>query len=116
MKYNIFVYETEQDFAARTDPQKQADYWAAYSAYTQALEEAGVMAGGAALQPPGTATSVRLLEGKRHVEDGPLTEAKEHLGGYYTIDVDNLDDALAWAAKCPSAATGGVEVRPLMEM
>ncbi|MEM8668040.1 MAG: YciI family protein [Planctomycetota bacterium] len=116
MKYNIFVYETAEDFAARTDTQKQGDYWASYSAYTKALEEAGVMAGGAALQPPATGTTVRLVGGERHVQDGPLTETKEQLGGYYTIDVPDLDAALKWAAKCPSASTGGVEVRPLLEM
>lgn len=116
MKYNIFVYENESDFAARTDPERQGDYWASYSAYTKALEEAGVMAGGAALQPPATGTTLRLVDGKRHVQDGPLSEAKEQLGGYYTVDVANLDEALKWAARCPSAATGGVEVRPLLEM
>ncbi len=116
MKYNLFVYENETNFAARTDPARQGQYWASFSAYTKALEEAGVMAGGAALQPPASATAVRLVDGKRHVQDGPLVEAKEQLGGYYTVDVANLDEALKWAAKCPSASTGGVEVRPLLEM
>lgn len=116
MKFSIFVYENDSDFAARTDPSLQGEYWAAYSAYTKALEEAGVMAGGAALQPPATGTTVRIIDGKRHVQDGPLTEAREQLGGYYTIDVPHLDDALKWAAKCPSASGGGVEVRPLLEM
>lgn len=116
MKFNIFVYENESDFADRTDPERQAAYCAPYSAYTKALEEAGVMAGGAALQPPATATTLRMEGDKRHVQDGPLSEAKEQIGGYYTVDVDNLDEALKWAAKCPSASTGGVEVRPLLEM
>ena len=116
MKFNIFVYENDSDFAARNDPQRQGEYWASYSAYTKALENAGIMSGGAALQPPTTATTIRLIDGKRHVQDGPIVEAKEQLGGYYTIDVGNLDEALQWAAKCPSASTGGVEVRPVLEM
>jgi hypothetical protein len=116
MKYNIFVYETADEMACRNDPERQEAYWAGYMSYTQALREAGVSAGGAALQLPQTATTVRLQGGKRHVQDGPFAEAKEQLGGYFTIDVPDLDTALAWAAKCPAASGCGVEVRPLLEM
>ena len=116
MKYDILVYENETDFAARTDATKQGDYWAAYSAYTNALQKSGVMVGGAGLAPPTAATSLRISSGKRHVQDGPFVDSKEQLGGYYTIDVPDLDAALDWAAKCPSATTAGVEVRPHMVM
>jgi hypothetical protein len=74
------------------------------------------MIGGAALQPPQAATMVRQRDGKRHVQDGPYAEAKEQLGSYYVINVPDLDTALDWAARCPAAATGAVEVRPNLMM
>ena len=86
--------------------------FSAYRAYTQALTQAGVMIGGAGLQLPGRATTIRLRDGKRQVQDGPFAEAKEQLGGYYVIDVPDLDHALDWAARCPAASTGTIEVRP----
>jgi hypothetical protein len=116
MKFAVMVYETNKDFSNRTDSASQAQYWAAYSAYSKALNEAGIAAGGTALLPPDTATSLRIHEGKRHIQDGPFIEAKEQLGGMFLIDVPDLDVALQWAAKCPSASTGGVEVRPVLEM
>jgi hypothetical protein len=116
MKYTILVYESDADFKARTDPACQAAYWGAYRAYTTALREAGVMTGGAALQPPHAATSLRQRDGKRQVQDGPYAEAKEQLGGFYEIDVPDLDAALEWAVRCPAAATGVVEVRPNLAM
>ena len=70
------------------------------------------MAGGAGLQPPQQATTIRHQDGTQRVQDGPYAEAKEQLGGYYVIDVPDLDQALAWAARCPAASTGAVEVRP----
>jgi len=116
MKYTIFVYESESDFSARTDAKRKDAYWGAYRAYTQALTEAGVMVGGAALQPPPVATTVRQRDGKRQVQDGPFAEAKEQLGGYYVVDVPNLDKALEWAARCPAASSAAVEVRPNLSM
>lgn len=116
MKFAILVYENSEDFSNRTNPATQGQYWAAYSAYSKALSEAGVAAGGTALMPPDTATSLRVPSGKRHIQDGPFLEAKEQLGGMFLIDVPNLDIAIQWAAKCPSASNGGVEVRPVLEM
>ena len=114
MQYTILVYETESQLAARTDPKRKDAYWGAYRAYTVALREAGVMVGGHGLQPAAVATIVRQRDGKRQVQDGPYAEAKEQLGGYYVIDVPDLDKALEWAARCPSASTGSAEVRPNM--
>ena len=102
MKYTILLYETEADFAARKAVPRDEKYWGAYRAYTQALTDAGVMAGGAALQPGHAATTVRQHNGTRAVQDGPYAEAKEQLGGYYVIDVPDLDTALDWAARCPA--------------
>jgi hypothetical protein len=112
MQYTILVYETQAELAARNDPGRKEAYWGAYRAYTTALRAAGVMVGGAGLQPPRTATTVRVPHGKRQVQDGPFADTKEQLGGYYVVDVPDLDKALEWAARCPSAATGAVEVRP----
>jgi len=116
MKYTVLIYENAADFSARTDEKRKDAYWGAYRAYTQALAEAGVMVGGAGLQPPPLATTVRLKNGKRQVQDGPFAEAKEQLGGYYVIDVPDLDRALDWASRCPAASTGAVEVRPNLAM
>jgi hypothetical protein len=112
MKYTILIYEDEAAFSSRTDERKKAAYWGAYKAYTQALQAAGVMVGGAGLQPPPLGTTVRQRDGKRQVQDGPYAETKEQLGGFYEIDVPDLDTALDWAARCPAASTGAVEVRP----
>jgi hypothetical protein len=116
MKYTILVYETPAELAARADERSKPAYWGAYRAYTQALKEAGVMVGGSGLQPPAVGTTVRQREGKRQVQDGPYADTKEQLGGYYEIDVADLDTALDWAARCPAASTGAVEVRPNLAM
>jgi hypothetical protein len=112
MRYTILVYETPAELGAREDPARVGQYWAAYTAYSQALVAAGVAAGGAGLQPPGMATTVRLRGGQRQVQDGPFADTKEQLGGLFFIEVPDLDAALLWAARCPAAATGSVEVRP----
>lgn len=112
MQYAILVYETPAELAAREDPARAGAYWAAYTAYSQALVEAGVARGGAGLHPPAMATTVRLRGGQRQVQDGPFADTKELLGGLFLIDVPDLDAALEWAARCPAAATGSVEVRP----
>jgi hypothetical protein len=116
MKYTILIYENEADFSARADASRKDAYWGAYRAYTKALTDAGVMVGGAALQPGHLATTIRQRDGKRHVQDGPYAEAKEQLGGYYVIDVPDLDKALDWAARCPAVSAGAVEVRPNLSM
>ena len=79
----------------------------------KALVEAGTYVGGEPLQPVASATTVRLRGGKRHVQDGPYADTKEQLGGFIILELPSLDAALAWAARCPAAATGAVEVRPL---
>ena len=116
MKYTILIYETAHDIGARTDERRQPAYWGAYKAYTQALQKAGVMVGGSGLQPPSVGTTLRQRDGKRQVQDGPYADTKEQLGGYYEIEVPDLDTALDWAARCPAASTGAVEVRPNLVM
>lgn len=114
MQFAIIVYETDAELAAHKDPQKFGPYMAPYFAYTKALQEAGIARGGAGLKHFTEATTVRLRNGKRQEEDGPFADTKERLGGFFIIDVPDLDKALEWAARCPSSATGSVEVRPMM--
>lgn len=85
-----------------------------WGAYTRALIEAGILVGGEALHPAHTATTLRMADGRRAVQDGPYAATKEQLGGFYVIDVPDLDAALEWAARNPAAATGAVEVRPVL--
>jgi hypothetical protein len=89
---------------------------AAYTAYGEALMTAGVIKGSNRLQPTSTATTVRSTNGKSQVLDGPYVDSKEQLGGYFLIDVPNLDAALSWAARCPAVHHGAVEVRPVWSM
>jgi hypothetical protein len=115
MKYLMLIYETEADFRARSNEQKDV-FWGAWRAYHQALVAAGVIVGGSALQPPSTGTTVRVKGDTRHVQDGPYADTKEQLGGYIVLEVPSLDAALDWAARCPAASTGAVEVRPYLSM
>ena len=117
MEYMLMFYEAKADFAKRNEDPATSPYWAAWMAYSQAIREAGVSKGvGEALQPPETATVVRSQGGQRQVQDGPFADAKEQLGGYMVIEAPSLDQALEWAARAPCAASGGVEVRPIMNM
>ena len=112
MQYVVLIYETPENFQSRGDGRGHP-YIAAWRAYHGALVAAGAYVGGAPLQEIGTATTVRLEGGRRRVQDGPYAEAKEQLGGFLILDLPSLDAALEWAARCPAAATGAVEVRPV---
>jgi len=117
MKYSILCFESPAEFAARTDPSKMAAYWGAVGQYMKALKDAGVFAGGAGLELPDTATTVRYRNGERLVQDGPYADTKEQLGGLFIIEVPNLDSALEWAARFPQQPGRVIEVRPnLMPM
>ncbi len=111
MEYMLLIYGKEAQMQA-PNPERMA----AYVAYTEALKHAGVLRGGNRLKPVASATTVRNANGKASVLDGPFAETKEKLGGYYLIDVPDLDAALAWAARCPGAVHGSIEVRPLWTM
>ncbi|MBU3005117.1 YciI family protein [Paraglaciecola arctica] len=87
---------------------------AQYQVFEEQLDTAGIMHGGNALEPISTATSVRVRNGQSKVIDGPFAETKEQLGGYYLLECKDLDEALEWAAKIPSARYGTIEVRPVM--
>ena len=112
MQYTIMFYLDTAEFSARTDPQQKAAYWGAFLPYMQAVKDAGIFRGGAGLEPPDSATTVRVQNGKRSVQDGPYADTKEQLGGFFIIEVPDLDTALNWAARYPAGPQGVVEVRP----
>jgi hypothetical protein len=114
MNYTLLIYENAAGFDLRNtpDPAKQEAYWGSWVAYTKALQEAGVMVGGAGLQPASASTTLRMRKGKHHVQDGPFADTKEQLGGFYIINVPDLDAALEWAARIPAAPGSVIEVRP----
>ncbi|QYZ69985.1 YciI family protein [Neotabrizicola shimadae] len=114
MQFMMMLNETEADFVARTEPGQSAAYWGGWTAFIGAMALAGVIVKGDGLQGPMLATTVRVTDGKRHVQDGPFAASREQLGGYFVIEVPDLDTALDWAAKAPCAATGSVERRPIL--
>jgi len=115
MQYLLMLYVNEAGWPKLTKAEQEQGT-AAYMAYTEALNKAGVLKGTNRLKPSSAATTVRLANGKTQVLDGPYAEAKEQLGGYYLIDVADLDAALSWAARCPTTGHGVVEVRPIWAM
>lgn len=114
MQYMLIMNETAEDFAKRTDHQAADAYWSGWGAFIAAMAQSGIVVNGDGLQGPETATTVRVRDGERKVQDGPFADTKEQLAGYFVIDVPDLDAALAWAARSPSAASASVEVRPVM--
>src|SRR5262249_49029279 len=101
MQYLLMAYVQEDGWARLTKAEQQQGA-AAYMAYAEALSKAGVLRGSARLQPTAAATTVRSANGKPQVLDGPYADSKEQLGGYFLIDVPDLDAALSWAARCPA--------------
>lgn len=114
MKAMILIYTSEAAWAALAPAEMEREM-GAYMAYTQALIAAGTFVDGSELAPTPTARSVKVTDGGAVVTDGPYVDTKEQLGGYYILEVASMDEAIAWAAKCPGARHGGVEVRPLNE-
>ena len=115
MQYLLLLHADESGWARMTKAEQEQGY-AAYMAYTEALKKAGAYVGSNRLQPITTATTVKITNGKQQVLDGPYADSKEQLGGYYLIDAADLDAAIAWAARCPGASHGTIEVRPVWEM
>lgn len=113
MQYLLLIYSNEQADAAVPEDEQRAIF-GQWMTYTEEMKKAGVIVAGDPLQPTATATSVRVRDGERMVTDGPFAETKEQLGGYYLVECADLDQALDWAAKCPGAKNGTIEVRPVM--
>jgi hypothetical protein len=115
MRYMLLIYGNEAA-EANLNEAEQMQMFEAHIAYAREMREKGIMLGGDPLLPTSAATTVRVRNGKTVPTHGPFAETIEQLGGFYIIECANLDEALAWAAKNPSAATGSIEVRPIMEL
>jgi len=116
MQYMLLNYTTPDRYRDAEDVRAAAGADDVWGVYTRALIDAGVLVSGNALHPAEAATTVRLRAGAAEIEDGPYATTKEYLGGYYVIEVPDLDAALAWAARNPAAADGAVEVRPIVDL
>jgi hypothetical protein len=115
MQYLLMIYSNEAGWAELSEAQREEGV-AAYTAFTQALRHNSALLASNRLQPIRTATTVRLKDDKPVVLDGPYADTREQLGGYFLIEAPDLDGAIAWAAKCPGAGHGVVEVRPVWAM
>ena len=115
MQYLLMLYVDEGGFGKLSKAEQEQGV-AAYVAYTEALTKSKVLVGSNRLQSSRIATTVRVQDGKSQVLDGPYADSKEQIGGYYLIDVPDLDAAISWAARCPAANHGAVEVRPVWAM
>ncbi len=114
MQFILMDYVREAGWPTLTQ-EEQVQWLGAYRAYVEAMMTAGILKSAKGLQPTVTATTVRVVDGKPQVLDGPYADSKEQLGGFRIIDVPDLDAAIAWAARCPTALHGVVEVRPIMD-
>jgi hypothetical protein len=113
MKYLCTIYGDESQWGDVT-PEEMSEMLKAYGTFSEDAEKAGVLVAGEGLERTSAATTVRVRDGERVLSDGPFAETKEQLGGFYLLDCANLDEAIDWAARIPGAASGSVEVRPVM--
>lgn len=115
MQYALLIHESEAQWDNFT-PAEQGEIMAGYGTFSEHLAQNNQMLGGERLEPSHTATTVRVRDGKVALTDGPFTETKEQLGGFYLIEAKDLDEATSIAAKIPTAKNGCVEVRPIWQM
>jgi hypothetical protein len=113
MQYAMLIYETPESFERRKNFDANEPMLAAWRLYHRALVDAGVYVAGDPLHPPETGTTVRVKNGQRDIQDGPYANTKEQLAGFTILELPSLDEAIEWAARCPAAAIGAIEVRPL---
>jgi len=114
MKYLCTIYGDESQWGNVTQ-EEMSEVMKAYFTFSEDAEKAGVLVAGEGLERTSAATTVRVRDGERVLSDGPFAETKEQLGGFYLLECDSLDEAIEWAAKIPGAATGSVEVRPVLD-
>jgi hypothetical protein len=115
MQYMLLIHDDEARWSSLTEEERGRVYQE-YGSYTQELRDKGAYVAGDQLQPTASATTVRIRDGEQLVTDGPFAETKEQLGGYYIVEAETLDEAIAWAARIPSARLGSVEVRPVVSV
>lgn len=113
MQFMLIFNESTAEAGRRDDP-ADAAYWGAWNAYVMALFASGRARNGHGLLHPRTGTRVRVAGGKRQVQDGPVADTDDRIGGYFVVDVPSLDEALEWAARAPCASAGSVDVRPVL--
>jgi len=113
MQYLLLIYRNEAE-QAKMDAAARKKMVEDYEAFTQSIIQSGHFKAGDGLQPTGTATTVRVRDGKTLTTDGPFAETREQLGGYYLVEAKDLDAALEIAARIPGAKVGSIEVRPIM--
>jgi hypothetical protein len=112
MQYLLMIYQNEVEYA-KNDAATSKKMMVEYAAFTQSIIQSGNFKAGDRLQPTTTATTLRVRDGKTLTTDGPFAETREQLGGYYLVEANDLDAALAIAARIPSARLGSIEVRPI---
>src|SRR5712692_1199908 len=115
MRYLLLIYQDELAHSQWSQEQLAAEYQA-YNEFTESVAKSGALQSGEPLMPTNTATTVRVRNSKTLTTDGPFAETKEQLGGYYIVEAENLDEAVAIAARIPGARTGSIEVRPVMKI
>jgi hypothetical protein len=115
MQYMLLIYDDEKLWSGLSEAER-GSIMQEYFTFTQGLRDSGAYVDGAPLQPTSTATTVRLREGEQLVTDGPFAETKEQLGGFYLVEAESIDEAIAHAAKIPSARLGSIEVRPVAQI
>ena len=115
MQYLLMIYRNEAELGKMGATERQ-QMMADYGAFTQSIVQSGHFKAGDGLQPTSTATTVRVKDGKTQLLNGPYAEVREQLGGYFLIDAPDPDAAISWAARCPGAQYGAIEVRPIWEM
>ena len=115
MQYLLLIY-TNENAMLHAPKEAASQMVGAYTAYTEAMKKAGAWVASSRLRPTSEATTVRNPNGKKSVLNGPFAETKEQLAGFYLIEAPDLDGALSWAARCPGAAHGSIEVRPIWTM
>jgi hypothetical protein len=110
MRYMMLIHHDDDALAAA--PQQQL--WGDYAAFNEALKKAAGASSGERLQPSSAATTVRVRDDTTRIIDGPYAETREQLAGYFFVEADNLDEAIKWAARCPSSRYGAIEIRPIV--
>lgn len=112
MQFSILFYQSPEHFVARNDPSKREEFWGSFGVYMKSLRDAGVVMGGLGLQEPDTTRSIDMRKAEKLVQDGPFANTKEQLGGFFIVDVADMDAAVEWARQCPAHTCTAVEVRP----
>lgn len=116
MQYLLLFHSPVEDLDREQGDPDSKIYWESWWLYLEACHAAGIVKGGNPLGTPASATTIRIRDNERHVQDGPFADTKELLGGYLVIEVSTLDDAIAWAARSPSSSSGSTEIRPILSL